>query len=420
PDDQGNYDPNSTDAKYNEVAIDYNAGAVGAVAFLKLMDNPGNAVKISSAFKADPLDNVDLNKTPVKFTATFSQSVNWTINIIGSVGSKTITGSGTSINVSWDGSADKGCFLAGEIVRASLKIDKDIVAYDIVKATAQSIYIIGTKKGQPTAADVLVDNFDDKDTINKVGGGWIAFGTGTGLRQTSFSITEQEGSTVLELKGNVVTSDPKTFAGVKTIFCKDGSPVNLGDIKSIMFDLKSTVPANIRVELEQEDITDSAYYGVTVPTSNFFNNYRISISSFTQPDWATKSVPLNLNKIKALRFTSYDSTGMFRFYLDNVYIENLKITCNSPNITYLPNLTYNKETFFIEKSRISYSIPHTSYRTLEISIFDVMGKQILRRVITKANEKSSISIDMLPPGIYFAEAKLDGISKEGVRFTIIR
>jgi hypothetical protein len=104
------------------------------VAFLKAIDNPGTDVQVTQAFSATNKEGVNFTSKTVTFSAGFSKSVAWTIKISGAYGSKSFTGTGTSIPQSWDGSADDGFFFSGEIVAANLTIDGNIVAYDIVKA----------------------------------------------------------------------------------------------------------------------------------------------------------------------------------------------------------------------------------------------------------------------------------------------
>ena len=153
PDINGNWSNDGT-PEHCEVAIDYNAAIVGAVAFLKAIENPGTDIKMSTAFSATPGEVDFTTGSKVTFKAAFSSSVSWTIDIAGAFGFKSFSGTGSSINQSWDGSAGEGFFMSGEIAGARLTVDKNIVAYDIVKARAVSI-IISKARQNPRSAPVM-------------------------------------------------------------------------------------------------------------------------------------------------------------------------------------------------------------------------------------------------------------------------
>ncbi|MBN1575270.1 MAG: glycoside hydrolase family 9 protein [Chitinispirillaceae bacterium] len=397
PDDQGGWS-NDGSPQYCEVAIDYNAGIVGAVAFLKAVKDQ-NALKVTKAFTADPTTQVDLTSKSVSFSVTLSKSVAWTISIDGSFGTKAIKGTGTSVSETWDGSADEGFFLAGEIVKARLSVEGDISALDLQKVTPKSIEIIKAKKAPSKTGDTLVDDFDDSDSINKIGGRWTSYGTGTGLLGTSFSFSTQDGSMALQLNGNVKTFEPTTYSGFKTTFKADGTPCSMGPAKSIYFDLKANQTANVRVELEQSDITDGTYYGMTVPVSAYTNSYRLNIAGFTQADWATTSTDLDLNKITALRFTVYDSTGMLRLYLDNLAVEDFAVTATASLFSHTIRMA-NKPVY--ANGMLSYSLPSAITGDVVLSVFDLTGRTVLKQSFSRQCGEASVELRTLPAGMYTA------------------
>jgi hypothetical protein len=161
PNGDGNWDNNGS-AEFCEVAVDYNAGITGAVAFLNALES-SDGVRLSNGFAVTPTSAVDLDANPVNITATLSKSTPWTVTIQGGAGSKTFSGTGTSIDIDWEGEADEGSFLAGEIVKARLSIEDVISILDLVKATPKSIELAKTKKPAARAADSLVDDFEDQN-----------------------------------------------------------------------------------------------------------------------------------------------------------------------------------------------------------------------------------------------------------------
>lgn len=403
PDDNGNWSNDGT-PEHCEVAIDYNAGITGAVAFLKAINDPGTDVKVNQAFSATNKEGVNFSSQKVKFTAGFSKSVAWTVKISGAYGSKTFTGTGTSISQEWDGSADNGFFLSGETVAANLSIEGNIVAYDIVKAKGINIIIEAAKKPATSTGDVLVDNFDDKDSTHQINGNkWVAFGTGTSV----MSIVTDEGSGALRVTCNVASQSNSIYAGVKATL-NGGSPISIGPAKAIAFDMKSNKEATVYVELEQANITDGAYYSTVVPVMKVRNTYRLNIADFTQPSWKTASVPLDLNNITALRFTVYDSIGFAQLTLDNVFVDQMQVVVSSRYK--MPEMilqSYLKP--LISNGSLTYKLPEYSGSRLDVAIFDMKGKLVLKQGLNgKNNGMASVSLSRLPSGMYTAVHYIDG------------
>jgi endoglucanase len=400
-------------ANYTEVALDYNAGITGAVAFLKAITGTGGTdIKISSPFAATPSSSVDFSKQTVAISATFSKSVAWTLKIVGAFGDKTITKTGTSISETWDGSADKGFFLSGETVAAQLSIDGTIAAIDIVSAKALEITIAKAKKLQTTASDVLVDNFDDADTVNKLGGNWIPFGSEVSFAgKTLIAFDTLNGSKAIKTTCNVTSDLPTTYAGVKATLNAAGTPTTMGGAKSIVFDLRGNKEANIRVELAQSTITDSAYWGVEVPITTLSNTYRVNISDFKQPSWKIADKPLDLNSISGVRFAVYDSTGRIDLYLDNVYVENLghspvKVSPRPAGPSLLP---------FVKNKTLYYRMPFYAVLPFDMTISDIAGRIVMKRTLrADPGEMVSVSLSPLPTGIYTVRHSANGQAIGGI------
>ncbi|MFP4416312.1 MAG: glycoside hydrolase family 9 protein, partial [Chitinispirillaceae bacterium] len=383
--------------KFCEVAIDYNAGIIGAVAFMKAL-SASDAVRVTEAFSASPTADADLNDEGVTFSATFSSSVEWSIDINGSFGSKTLSGSGSSINKVWDGTADEGFFLSDELVSARLSIDGEIAIIDLVNISPISITIGSAKKPGANPDDVLFDDFEDGDEINEFDGVWEPIGTITsGLYRTMISTRAEDGSEVIQARGSCSESGPDAYMGVRATFNSEGTPVDLGNPTSILFDLKANTSTNIAVELEQPNVTDGAYHRVIIPVTEGMNTYRLDISDFAQPDWKTLDIDLDLNNMSALRFTVYDSIGAAYLYLDNVYIENISLGIASP-------FTNNAITSFkpvFTNSNLVYTMPQLASETLNLSVYNLAGKQVLNKVLTaQRGKRTTVSLSQLPHGVY--------------------
>lgn len=412
PNDKGDWNPSGAAYQYTEVAIDYNAAITGAVAFLKAGTDGGVITKSFSASSKV----IDLTSGNVVFQAGFASSVNWTLKINGSAGLKTYTGSGTSLNQAWDGSADNGFFIGGESVVASLTIDKEIPAMDILKVQPLSVMVSKAKSVTTTTKDFLIDNFEDNNVTNQVGGKWDPIGTGIGLSATSISAT----GGALRVNGSVNSDSHTTFAGVKTTFNAAGTPVDMSKLTSVVFDLwTSTKSPNVSVELVQPNIKDSAYWSAVVPATSTKNSYRVKISDFKQPDWKTSSVNLDLSQISALRFTVYDSTGLITFYVDNVYLENYSPASvifgdkHSSGFSVKPVMS---------NGSLTYRLPESLSGVSELAIYNVAGKAVMKRAISaKAGDVVSVPVSELPAGMYTLVHSANGMLKgERMRFVNTR
>ncbi len=406
--------------KFCEVAIDYNAGITGAVAFLLAQENPGDAIKVPTAFSATPKEGVNFKTSTVSLKAGFSESVKWTVKINGAFGTKTFSKTSNSIDEKWDGSADQGMFLSSEIVQISVTVEgKDIAIYDLVNLAGGTVHISQALVPPAKSGDKIIDNFDDKDTINKVNGKWIPFGTETSFTNKT-KLRFEEGSDALTIAMNVRTNSPETYGGVKATFNNEGTPVSIGPSKSVLFDLRGNKETFVHVELEQSNITDNAYHSIRIPVMKNFSTYRLNISDFKQPDWKKSEVPLDLNNITALRFTAYDSTGMISLYVDNIYIEDLDIGNSSIERTPLYGAIASLKPVF-SNGTLFYQIPQHLRGTLKVSIFNALGKKVMQEQFTLNGGKKSISLSCLPAGIYALTQAINGeMAGDKIRLTHVR
>ncbi len=407
PDDLGTWIDDHGQYRYVEVALDYNAGAVGAVAFLRAINNPGDAIQIQQSFSASPNADVDLNSDQVTFSASFNKSVPWEIIIKGEFGTDTLSGEGTSISESWSGDAKKGFFLSGEKANATLNIKEGYVAaYDILKMKPVSIKIAGAKKPEPKPNDKLIDNFDDGDKSSETGGEWTAIGTGTGMSAPDIFPYTRNGEKILWVMGTVTSDGPQEYAGTKVTFNSEGTPYSLGSANSVIFDLEANVSTRVRVELEQANISDGAYYGIEIPVREAKNTYRLSISDFKQPDWKTTETALDLNNITALRFMVYDESGMVYMYLDNIHIEADGMSSGTAPVTFQNRATFKP---VLSNGMLLYSVPQNLSGQLNLAVYNVAGQIVMRKNLNAtSNHLQAVSLSKLPQGVYTVAHSIDG------------
>jgi hypothetical protein len=410
PDPAGTWLDDGTKYQFTEVSINYNAGLVGAIGFLRAISNTSTSdtsVIVTSPFAVSPKSNFDFSKNSVTFSAAFSKPVEWTITINGQIGSKKITRTSNSINEVWDGSADEGQFLSGENISASISIKGDLAAYDIVKIAGFGMFISNAKPVESTIKDVLIDDFDDGDSTNKVSGKWSSGGNIAGLSATAFTPFTDGTDKVMRIKGSNYTTDNSKWLCAKTTFNKDNSAIDISSATSIYFRLKESSKAyDVRVELEQTDISAGEYYGVIVPVTNLYNTYRLKLTDFVQPDWKKTEKAKNLKSITALRFAVYDSVGSVNLLIDDVKIENYN---GIPGIT-LPNSHLNRifnQSF--NNGILQFAVPQQDQGVLNFTVFNIAGKVALNRSFnTQGVNKISLPLATLPSGMYTVVTSING------------
>jgi endoglucanase len=420
PGDDGSWTNDGT-PEHCEVALDYNAGIVGAVGFLKAVTATSeDVIKVSSAFSATPAVDVDFSAGSVKFAATLSKAVPWTITVAGGSGSRKFTGTTAAVSATWDGTADEGLFLSGETVSAKLAVEGEIVVFDILKAKAISLSVATAPKPPKAETDVLVDDFDDGDLNNKVSGIWIPFGTDSSFaNKTTTLFTTLNSTKAIQANCTVLQGGEETYAGVKTTFSADGVSASIGSTaKAVVFDMKSNKEAIVYVELEQASITNGAYYSMPVPVTKSLNTYRLDISKFKQSSWKTAEQPLELSSVKSVRFTVYDSTGLIQLTLDNVYIDGFSpsaIVSRERNVfsPFVPVICQNT---------LRFTMPFTASQPLECMVFAVNGKAVLRKNINAApGAMVALPLSHLSSGVYTISHSVGGAPVgERILFTMMK
>lgn len=321
--------------KNTEVALDYNAGAIGAVAFIRYYNNPpAGLVRITEPLKATP-DLADFNDGPVSITAGFEKSLSWKIVLSGrtSNATKTFNGSGSSVRESWNGGADEGTFQVGEVVDLTLEVD-NIAEYHRSRASA-ALSVVAMKTEEFRSSDVLVDDFDDGDLNNKLGGKWSGLadasegidGGESAVPLVYPSTSGKDGTGAVLFRLTVSGGAAHPYAGVRTTFNSSGGAVSLGRAQSVVFDVKaSTAGSKLRVELEEPSNTgDGGHHGAELTLAGTaWHRIRIPFTQFSQPQWAANQARLNTGRVSALRFVLHGE-GTARFTLDNVHIEGLDV-----------------------------------------------------------------------------------------------
>ncbi len=398
-----------------EVALDYNAGMIGAVAFLRDYDNPPTGlVRISEALKVTP-GNVDLNTAPAAITATFEATQSWKLVLTGrqSHAKRTLTGSGNKIAATWGGEADSLSFQVGEGIDMVIDIP-NIATYHMIRAKT-NFFLVGGKKETFKPTDILVDDFEDGDAVNAQKGNWSVF-TDKAFGGTSSTNPPTLATAIIAKEGDEATKGMSIrfiggpgavhpMSGVRSTFNATGTAVSLGKASGVVFDIKAAVGDSIWVELEQSDISDSAYYAKRIDfASANWSRMRIPFGSFAQPAWKKSATPLNTGKIISLRFTSYSATGTPRINIDNLRVENLEIggsPIRSARISKPGKI--GKAAYGSNGLEYSFTAPENSKGHWSVEVSDVFGHSLAIRDLGELNGTKMISLNdlRLGKGWYF-------------------
>lgn len=419
PDSTGHYENNAGAYEYTELALDYNSSIPGAIAFLRDLEST-SSTKIEKELEASNYQVSFKTVSSVVFTATLNKSVDWKLTLTGSSSGakKSYSGKGSSISANWSGDADEGSFVAGDGVTAHLELE-NLAAYHMTRASTR-LDIVDIKVPSFKSTDVLVDNFDDGDFKNKQGGIWSLFNDDSmGGKSTTYPTTlpktnKSSGESGLGFTSILYLEDgiKHPFVGIRMTFKADGSPVSLGDAKSIVFDFKCTnasVGGTFYVEIEQSEILDSAYYGQKINIPNtLWNRVRIPLSktALTVRPWKNASAGFSTNSVTALRIVNYETESV-NITLDSLHIEDLEI--NDPIAVKENQRMLGKQS--ILKRVNGFSIPREFFnqKNGSIEIINMQGCRIKSFLISEYQNNQSIDVKMshIPNGFYMIRISAD-------------
>jgi endoglucanase len=428
------FSDNSGNYENTEGALDYNAGLVGLIAFKRWYDK-SLCDRIDTGVTTVPLDRVDFTTTQnVTIKATLEKSLAWTLDLKGrnSAAAKQYSGTGTKISVTWDGTAPAGtpAFISGENVDITLTI-ANMCDYCTEKSRTM-ILIVALPEGPIPGSAVKIDDFEDNNTTNALQGPWDGFSDKTDSMASGVSakpaltLTTGKGGTGkgLQFRLTALAGAANPYAGVKTWFNAAKNAVSLGpNARSVIFDLSPTSASKeYRVELEQPDITDGAFYGATLQTGTIdrWTRMVVPLSSFAQPTWKTAARAFNKGNVTALRFVMYGAGNSSGIIIDNVYIDSMQIGPSGivqPVRMELPGI---RSFFEYRAGTIRYEFPFNVKQgeRWETAVFSATGRQVLRRAVDPLTEGLIISVHApLPAGCYALAHFRNGVAQRApVRF----
>lgn len=433
PTNAANYNWTFTDAveiyKNTEVAVNYNAGAIGAVAFIRYYNNPpAGLVRIEEAVTCTP-DLIDFNSANAAITARLERSINWKIVITGrtSGATRTVTGTGSTISFTWNGDADNGsaAFVSDEVVDIVLDVP-NIAEYHQGRAVAVAS-ISSMKDADFLATDVLVDDFNDGNLVNAFNGSWVAFSDqsegvsgGASSPPAIYNTTSgKDGTKGILFRLTAADGAAHPYAGVKTCFNADCNPVSIGDARSIVLDILPSVDSvAFRIELEQPSVTDGAHAGVDVRLyGTNWQRVRVPLSGFAAPAWAGGAHGLNPGNVSALRITQHGE-GSVRLTIDNVHIDGLSIGSAPVACATNRNAARHGSAVAVQGHVLTYAVPFDCPGSSICELRDVSGRLIRSRLLRGVSRGYQVrmSVSSMPAGMYLLVHRTqDGSAATGMR-----
>jgi hypothetical protein len=273
----------------------------------------------------------------------------------------------------------------------------EVPTYHQSRAKA-TLFITATKAEPFRPEDVVLDDFDDGDSLNALKAPWSIF-TDKALQGVSYVNPPSFGPAIFAV-GDDKTKDisvrivgaagaPKPMAGIRTRFNAAGTAVSLGAAKSVVFDVKAAAGSRFRVELEQPDIAEAAYHGFDVNVgTDAWTRLRIPFSAFAQPAWKTAAKPFNPGSVTALRFAYYGE-GTVRFDLDNVRVEGMKLgpAALRPSA---PSARRGISDLRAAMGEVSYRLDEAVAGPALVSLSDVRGRVRYARVLGPSADGSVV------------------------------
>ncbi len=173
-----------------------------------------------------------------------------------------------------------------------------------------------------TQKTLLVDDFEDGDTISLWDGEWAIYNDndngGASTVKRSF-VTGNASSKAMQvtytLNAGSLTYDP--FIGLVVATNADGiTTENLSTCSSIQYDYKGAAHS---FRVESPNITDAAYFELSVSSANSWTTKTVSWNDLAQPTWGiSKSLSSTRETVRAFSWQIQSASGSGTLQIDNV------------------------------------------------------------------------------------------------------
>jgi hypothetical protein len=164
-------------------------------------------------------------------------------------------------------------------------------------------------------AGKLLDDFEDKNIVNALGGGWFTYADkelGGDSTVSAFEVATggANGSSAAgKMSGKVTKTYPYGFIALATSLEESGKPVDLTAYKGISFWAKGDGKP-VRLVFQSPDaVKDFNYYGYVFTPTAEWQRFDVPFDQLTQEDWKDKLVPVPqaeaLAKVNYIAWTTF-------------------------------------------------------------------------------------------------------------------
>ncbi len=179
--------------------------------------------------------------------------------------------------------------------------------------------IDGIEKSADDDIDLLIDDFDDKDFVSELKGGWRVIAdraNGGNTKATLWSGKVQYGKRALKLEYTLGEKYGFPYALAETMF---NPSVDLTEYNSLCIMMKGDNKP-YKITLKTDNVKDYNYYTFFIDKcTNTWKYYKFDFSKLKQDTWG-KQVPFELDKVLGIHIiTAYQEPG----YEGGLYINKL-------------------------------------------------------------------------------------------------
>lgn len=197
--------------------------------------------------------------------------------------------------------------------------------------------------GSAVVNGLLIDDFEDGDTLPAVPGGWYGYTDGSNGGLSTLTFTGGTGSAAavngagFQSKKSIEVSysfDQGTlsyqpYVGLGASIGSSAAPVDLSEYAGISYTYRGGAH---RVQLQTSEVTDYNYFGVGLPAAPNWKTVTLPFKSFSQEDWG-KKVSFDPHHIFAIDYLIRGNTGGS----DKLAIDDLYVVKTAGNTT--PDMT---------------------------------------------------------------------------------
>jgi hypothetical protein len=312
------FDDLGEDTLHNEMYFDQFLAWFGASTISGVYANLWEDLKdpnptLKLAWAEDPeVSAVDINadEAPLKITGEFNKTARWKVSLTNKDSSSAtceFSGNGTVIDISWSGTSSTGNAMPQGYY------DVVVNAKGLESPVTKTVWL-GKAFNLLKDNRLLIDDFRDGDLKPFIGTTWTSYFDSYDGKSGKSSVTkfdvEQSGTTnqlhwQFHLDAGNLGFDP--YAALEWN-CETGATnMNLTGVDTIIITASAKTSVGVSFQIVTKDINDFSYYQDSLYLTSQSKEYKIIVKQLKQRFGG--NVPLDLSKVKSLRFQVQQKTG---------------------------------------------------------------------------------------------------------------